>query len=212
MNVAGLGVADAEVMIASVAVGAIAQFAMQREDVVHEAVLEFLHIGLALLAAHEFLPRRKQILDRDDILVCVWTWLPTHRQTLPPPRGFVQPRLLPVLERVKNTYLTWHTYHSTLPKIHQYTVGARIDMLFIEIIEMISAAAFLPRTEKLPYLRAAIRKLDTVKLLCLILWEGKSFDTKKYAALSVQLDQIGKMLGGWNGQLAKQNSPVAREK
>ena len=30
---------------------------------------------------------------------------------------------------------------------------------------------------------------------------------KKYISLSVQLDEIGKMLGGWNGQLTKQNSP-----
>ncbi len=37
-------------------------------------------------------------------------------------------------------------------------------------------------------------------------------DTKKYAVLSVQIEEIGRMLGGWSGQLAKQaqqkqNSP-----
>jgi len=30
---------------------------------------------------------------------------------------------------------------------------------------------------------------------------------KKYTALSAPLEEIGKMLGGWNGQLTKQNSP-----
>ncbi len=83
-------------------------------------------------------------------------------------------------------------------------------MLLIEMIEMISAAAFLPRPEKLPYIRAAIRKLDTVKLLCLILWESKSLDTKKYGALSVKLDEIGKMLGGWQGQLVQNSTPRER--
>jgi len=40
------------------------------------------------------------------------------------------------------------------------------------------------------------------------MWETKSLDNKKYIALSLPLDEIGKMLGGWNGQLTKQNSPT----
>ncbi|MBI5003842.1 four helix bundle protein [Candidatus Kaiserbacteria bacterium] len=92
-----------------------------------------------------------------------------------------------------------------MPKLHQYTVGSKVDMLFVEVMEMVSAAAFLAKQEKLPYLRTAIRKFDTIKLLLLILWESKSLDNKKYAALSLQCDEIGKMLGGWQGQLTKQN-------
>ena len=41
----------------------------------------------------------------------------------------------------------------------------------------------------------------------MILWETKSLDNKKYIALSLKIEEIGKMLGGWSGQLAKQNSP-----
>ena len=55
-------------------------------------------------------------------------------------------------------------------------------------------------------MRLAIKKVDTLKILLMVLWETKSFDTKKYAALSEKVEEIGKMLGGWNGQLQKQNS------
>lgn len=41
----------------------------------------------------------------------------------------------------------------------------------------------------------------------MVLWETKSLDTKKYAALSERMDEVGKMLGGWQGQLTK-NSPA----
>jgi hypothetical protein len=75
------------------------------------------------------------------------------------------------------------------------------------MIEAISAASFLSREEKHPYVRLAIKKADTLRVLLMILWETKSFDDKKYITLSVMLDEIGKMLGGWNGQLTKQNSP-----
>jgi hypothetical protein len=121
--------------------------------------------------------------------------------------------LLPVLHKIKTAYLLWFQYYQILPKTHRYTVGERIDSLFIQIIEATSTAGFLSPIEKLPFVRLAIRKLDTLKLLLLVLWETHSLDDKKYIALSEKLDEIGKMLGGWHGQLAKQNSLAkAREK
>lgn len=82
-----------------------------------------------------------------------------------------------------------------------------MDTLFVETIEALATASFLSREEKLPYVRLAIRKVDTLKIFLMILWETKSLDNKKYIALSVKIDEIGKMLGGWSGQLLKQNSP-----
>jgi hypothetical protein len=81
-------------------------------------------------------------------------------------------------------------------------------LLKSEAIESVAIAAFLSREEKLPYVRLAIRKTDTLKIFLMILWETKSLDDKKYIVLSEPLNEVGKMLGGWNGQLAKQNSPV----
>ena len=63
----------------------------------------------------------------------------------------------------------------------------------------------------MPWVRLAIRKADTARLLLMVLWETKSLDDKKYIALSVKMDEIGKMLGGWSGQLSKQNSPAKTE-
>ena len=101
----------------------------------------------------------------------------------------------------------WYTFYQNLPKAHRHSLGQRIDTLFVEIIEAISAASFLSKQEKHPYVRLAIRKTDTLRVLLMVLWETKSLDDKKYIALSLILDDAGKMLGGWNGQLTKQNSP-----
>ena len=100
----------------------------------------------------------------------------------------------------------WCDYHSKLPKDKRYSLGQRIDWLFIEAIEAIATASFLIREEKLPYVRRAIQKMDTLKILLLVLWESKSLENKRYVALSTKLDEVGRMLGGWNGQLTK-NSP-----
>ena len=118
---------------------------------------------------------------------------------LPPPTG-----ILPVLEKTKNVYLLWYSYYLILTKTHKYTLGQKIDNLLLELIENITIASFLKKEEKLPYLGKAMQKLDTLKIMLLILWETKSLDQKKYLNLSLALNEIGKMLGGWNGQLLKQ--------
>ena len=116
------------------------------------------------------------------------------------------PRLLPVLEKIKSAYLFWYQSYVILPKTHRYSLGEKIDKFFIDAIEAIITASFLNQTEKLPYVRLAIRKIDTLKIFLMILWETKSYDNKKYIALSIKLGEIGKNLGGWSGQIIKQNS------
>jgi hypothetical protein len=109
---------------------------------------------------------------------------------------------------MKGVYLLWYGYYQTIPKLHRYSLGIKIDDLFVEIMEGIAVASFLPRTEKQPWIRLVIRKVDTLKILILVLWETKSIDNNKFIMVSEKMDEIGKMLGGWNGQLLKQNSPT----
>ncbi|MCU0679795.1 MAG: four helix bundle protein [Planctomycetes bacterium] len=114
------------------------------------------------------------------------------------------------MQKTKDLYLLWYGYYKSLPKEHRYTLGGKIDILLTEIIEAVSSASFLVREEKQPYIKMAIRKTDAIKIFLLILWETKSFDNKKYLALTGKINEIGRMLGGWNGQLTKQNSPIGK--
>ena len=86
----------------------------------------------------------------------------------------------------------------------------KIDNLYIETMEAVSTAAFLAPQEKIPYVRLATRKVDALKLLLMILWETKSIEAGRYIALSEKMDEVGKMLGGWQGQLAKLNPAQRR--
>lgn len=111
-----------------------------------------------------------------------------------------------MLEKLKSVYLIWFSYYKDLPKLHRHSLGQKIDKYFTDCIETIAFASFLRKDEKAPYIRLAIRKLDTLKILLMILWESKALDNKKYVLLSQKLDEIGKMLGGWYGSVTK-NSP-----
>jgi hypothetical protein len=114
---------------------------------------------------------------------------------------------LPVLEKIKSAYHLWYSYYQILPKVHRHSLGVKIDKLFIDIIEAASTAGFLPKNEKLPWVKLAIRKSDTLKILLMVLWETKSFDDKKYIALSLKIEEFGRDFGGWNNRLLKENSP-----
>ena len=90
----------------------------------------------------------------------------------------------------------------------KYSLGEKIDSMLVETLESACAAAFAQKQEKGAYIQRAIRKLDMAKIFLQIAWEMKSLDTAKYAAVSEKLDAIGRMLGGWHGQVIKQNSPT----
>ena len=117
-----------------------------------------------------------------------------------------------MLQVLKRTYLFWFNSYDKLPKVHRYSLGKRVDNLFVEAIEMIFTAAFLKPEEKLPYVKVAIRKCDAIKFFLLILFETDSLKQNPYLKLSESLDEAGRMLGGWHGSLTKpvpekQNSP-----
>ena len=73
----------------------------------------------------------------------------------------------------------------------------------MEILELVSAASFSPKEEKLPYVKRATIKLDTAKFLIQAAWEIGSLNEKRLAALSQPLAETGRMLGGWHNQLKK---------
>ncbi|OGN03854.1 MAG: hypothetical protein A2655_01180 [Candidatus Yanofskybacteria bacterium RIFCSPHIGHO2_01_FULL_43_42] len=105
--------------------------------------------------------------------------------------------------------MIWFKYYQIIPKAHRHTLGQQVDTLWIEIIKTLATATFIPRQDKLPYVRLAIQKVDTLKVLLMILWEAGSLQNEHYVSLSIPIEEIGKNLGGWSGQLEKQNSPTS---
>ncbi|OGF72061.1 hypothetical protein A3E35_03700 [Candidatus Giovannonibacteria bacterium RIFCSPHIGHO2_12_FULL_44_22] len=113
------------------------------------------------------------------------------------------PRILSVIRNLIFVYKLWHEFLNHISKTSRDTLGAKIDSLFIKIIESLFIAGYLPRQDKLPYLDSATKQLDLLKFFLQISWEIKMLDNKKYIALSKPLDEIGKMLYGWKNQVLK---------
>jgi len=87
-----------------------------------------------------------------------------------------------------------------LDKLTRFGLGAKIESLFIETIQNIFIASHKTKEGRRVYLDKASDVFDLLKFLLQIMWEMKTLDSKKYIALSKHLQEIGRMLGGWQRQ------------
>jgi hypothetical protein len=85
-------------------------------------------------------------------------------------------------------------------------LGGKIDGLFSDLIESAYTAGYLPQTEKLPFIEKSIDKLNLLNFFMQIAWELKAFDNNKYKNISLLLNEIGRMLGGWRKRIKKETS------
>jgi hypothetical protein len=128
-------------------------------------------------------------------------------QILPPPRSISQPKLIPVVLRLKDAYNLWQEYLVHVPKQNRYTLGSKIDEIFLAAIEYCFLASYANKETKVVHLERCISRIDLLKLFLLLAWEIHALDIKKYTVLSEQLLDVGKMLGGWRKGLETKNSP-----
>ena len=94
-------------------------------------------------------------------------------------------------------YKLWHEILPNFSRDSRHTLGAKIDALFLEVIENTVKAGYSDKVEKEIFLKRASVKLDLLKFFLQVAWEIKSLDNKKYINLSEKLLEVGKMLGGW---------------
>ncbi|MEK7125335.1 MAG: four helix bundle protein [Patescibacteria group bacterium] len=89
------------------------------------------------------------------------------------------------------------------PRVRRYSLGGKIEQYFLELLEAIFIALYLPPAQKIGRLTLAIAKLDGVKFFLQLAWENKCVPENKYVGLSEQLNEVGRMLGGWKKGLEK---------
>lgn len=119
---------------------------------------------------------------------------------------------LPIIVILKDCYLLWHNFLPHLPRLSRYTLGVKIDRLFIEALELSLTAQYTRREDKLTFLKQFNRKLDNLKFFITILWEAKGLDANQYSQLSHKLFSSGNMLGGWMKMIEspQKETPAAR--
>lgn len=110
-----------------------------------------------------------------------------------------------VLVRTKESYLIWLTIVPHIPKNVRYTIGARIENKFLDLLDDAYLAYFSRKKNRKDGVDSCVSTLDTLKFLISIAWEAKFVSHKQYEDISHKLNEVSKMLAGWQKYL-KENT------
>lgn len=94
-----------------------------------------------------------------------------------------------------------------MAKFSRFTIGTKIDILFLETIEFILLAEYAPKDQKSSILKRASGKLDALKFFLQLTFEMSMLKPAHYIPLVTPLAEAGKMLGAWQKQL-QQSAPA----
>ena len=88
-----------------------------------------------------------------------------------------------------------------MAKSSRYTLGARIEDRFLDLIELAYETYFTAINEKKEKISRCIKDLDKLKYLFSLAWEAKLISNKQYEAVALKLFEAGRMFGGWKNNL-----------
>ena len=103
----------------------------------------------------------------------------------------------------------WLAFYKNFPKVERFGIGQKIERGFLDALELIFLSSFSAPEQKIPLLARAISRLDVMKFFIQLAWEAKLLTTTQYALLLENLEEVGRMLGGWKkGLVAKKETPA----
>ena len=104
---------------------------------------------------------------------------------------------VPLFQKTYDFYKLFYLYLDNFPKKSRETLTGKIESTILGLLEDITKADFAKQTAKLNYLIGASAKLDFLKVLIRLTFDLKLIDQKKYIFLEDNLQEMGRMLGGW---------------
>lgn len=103
----------------------------------------------------------------------------------------------PLFQKIYDFYKLFYLYIDHFPKKSKPVLGQKIEQIILELLEVISRTGFAKPVEKIQGLKTASIKVDFLKILIRLTYDLKIIDQKKYLQLQENLQEMGKMLGGW---------------
>lgn len=104
---------------------------------------------------------------------------------------------IPIFKKSYELYQDIYSLRLKIPKQDRYTLWQRVENTNLDIIEYILKASELNRSEKYPVLLETSTKLNLMRVLIRLMKDVRAVNGKNYMSLQQQIDEVGRMLGGW---------------
>jgi|SRR3989338_7066497 len=104
---------------------------------------------------------------------------------------------IPIFKKSYDLYKKFYGYRADIPRQDRYALWQRCENCLLDVLESVLLASQMHKGEKVPTLEKASVKLNFLRIFIRLMKDTKAIDNKKYVALEVEVDEIGRMLGGW---------------
>ena len=104
---------------------------------------------------------------------------------------------IPIVKKSYDLYKEFYELRLVVPKQDSYVIWQKCESTLITVLEGILMASQQSKTDKLPTLEKVSVKLNFLKVCVRLMKYVKAITPKTYIIVEADLDEIGKMLGGW---------------
>jgi hypothetical protein len=141
----------------------------------------------AKIANLELIPGGKQILQGNHLIINIFINFHNYMEDFD----------IPIFKKIYDLYKQFYILRKSVAKQDRYTLWQRCENVLLDILESILLASQLSKTDKLPVLQKASLKLNFLRIFLRLMKETKSLAANKYVTLQQDVDEVGRMLGGW---------------
>ena len=93
----------------------------------------------------------------------------------------------------------------------RFGIGNKIDVLFLRILELLRKSMYAPINKKMVLLEEVIDYIDSFRFFFQLLWETKLVSDKEYTSFGAEIENLGKIVGGWKKGLINKTSAMKAE-
>ena len=73
----------------------------------------------------------------------------------------------------------------------------------LDLLELLRKTTYTPLNKKIALLESAMDKIDSLRFFVQLLWELQLMSNNQYSNLGSEIENIGKMIGGWKKSIIK---------
>lgn len=97
--------------------------------------------------------------------------------------------------------MIWLNISPHIQKGARYTIGARIENKFLDLLELGYVAYFSKKEDKIEKIEECVFLSDKLKFIVSVAWDAKLLSNKQFEEIALKLEEIGRMLWGWKNGL-----------
>jgi hypothetical protein len=104
---------------------------------------------------------------------------------------------VPIVYKSYELFSKLHSLQKSIPKSERHSLWLRVENLALDILQSLLQAGYVTPEQRIPILIKLSAKLDMLRVFIRLSFDIKIISKKQYIKLQEELDEIGRMLGGW---------------